>query len=222
MEPRNAILFGASGFIGSFLLEELLNDPTYEQVTIVVRKDLGVTHTKLKTLIGDFNSLPAMRSDLIGDDVFIALGTTRKNTPDEKIYYQVDHDYPVRAAKLAKQNGAKSVFVVTAIGANANSSVFYVRTKGETERDVIALNMDHTYIFRPSMIMGNRKENRPMEKTFMSIFSVVNPLLVGPMKKFKGIEGADVARAMVVAAKHPKEKVKIYEWQEMNSLLTSS
>ena len=219
MGQKKAILFGASGFIGSYLLEGLLNDPDYEEVTIVVRKDLGVSHTKLKTLIGDFNSLPALKEELAADEVFIALGTTKKNTPDQRIYYQVDHDYPVLAAKLARAKGAKAIFVVTAVGADAGSSVFYVRTKGETERDIIAAGLEHTHIFRPSMIMGNREESRPLEKSFIKLFSLINPIMVGPMKKFKGIGGADVAKAMIAAAKVPSGKVKIYEWQEMDALL---
>src|ERR1022692_916405 len=161
---KKAVLFGASGFIGSFLLEELLNNTEYEQVTIVVRKPLNLNHPKLKTLIGDYSSLPGLKEHIVADEIFIALGTTLKNTPDKAEYYQTDHDYPVLAAKIAKEKGAKSVFVLSAVGANANSTIFYVKTKGETERDIIALDFEHTHIFRPSMLMGNRKENRPLEK----------------------------------------------------------
>ena len=99
---KKAILFGASGFIGSFLLNELLNNSEYESVTIVVRKDLNIQHPKLKTIIGDFNTLNSLKNEIIADEVFITLGTTKKNTPDTKLYYQVDHDYPVLAAKIAK------------------------------------------------------------------------------------------------------------------------
>ncbi|WP_439555182.1 oxidoreductase [Dyadobacter sp.] len=219
MTSKKAILFGASGFIGSYLLEGLLNDPDYAQVTVVVRKNLDKSNPKLKVLIGDYNTLPSLRNEIIADDVFIALGTTRKNTPDEKVYYQVDHDYPVLAARIAKENGAKSVFVVTAVGSNANSSVFYVRTKGETERDMIALDMEHTHIFRPSMIMGNRQERRPLEKSFIGLFSLINPLLIGPAKKYRGIQAKDIAKSMLAAAKKTSGKVQVYEWEEMVGLV---
>ncbi|MFZ1845621.1 MAG: NAD(P)H-binding protein, partial [Saprospiraceae bacterium] len=165
---KKAILFGATGFIGSHLLLELLNNESYEKVTIVVRKDINIKHTKLNTLIGDFKTLPLLKEHIKADDVFIALGTTKKQTPDLIEYYKIDHDYPVLAAKMAKENGAKSVFVVTAIGANPNSSIFYTKTKGETERDIIALDYEHTNIFQPSMILGSRKAHRPMEKIFIS------------------------------------------------------
>jgi len=216
---KKAILFGASGFIGTELLHELLNSNDYEQVTIVVRKPLNMQHPKLKTLVGDFNSLPQLKSDIVADDIFIALGTTKKNTPNEKEYYQIDHDYPVLAAKIAKMNGAKAVFVVSAIGANVNSTIFYTKTKGELERDIIALDFDHTHIFQPSMLLGNRNENRPMEKIGIKLFTVLNPLFFGGLNKYKGIEGKNVAKAMNNAAKNNSEKVKIYQWSEMNSLL---
>ena len=219
---KKAVLFGASGFIGSFILEELLNNPEYEQVTIVVRKPLNLNHPKLKTLIGDYHSLPGLKEHIVADEIFLTLGTTLKNTPDKDEYYQVDHDYPVLAAKIAKERGAKSVFIVSAIGANANSKIGYVRTKGETERDIIALDFEHTHILRPSMLLGNRKEHRPLEKLLQKIWSVVDLVLIGNLNKYRGIEGKDVARSMVNAATNQTEKVKIYEWEEMNNLLKNS
>lgn len=219
MVSKKALLFGASGFIGSHLLQELLNNEDYEQVTIIVRKNQNITHPKLKVLVGDFNSLPKLKVNIMADDIFIALGTTKKQTPKEKEYYQIDHDYPILAAKKAKENGAKSVFVVSSIGADANSKVFYTRTKGELERDIIALDFEHTHIFEPSMLLGNRNESRPLEKIFINIFTVINPLFIGNLNKYKGIGGKDVAKAMNNAAKNQSEKVKIYQWKEMNSLL---
>jgi len=216
---KKAIVYGASGLVGSYILETLLNNANYKQVIIVVRKELNIQHPKLKTIIGDFNSLPEVVKDIAVDEVFITLGTTQKKTHDKKLYYQIDHDYPVLAAKLAKENGAKAVFLVSAIGANANSSIFYTKMKGETEQDIINLNLDHTYIFRPSMILGDRKESRPLEKVFIGIFKFINPLFTGGMSKYKGIEAADIAKAMVNSAGQLNEKVKILHWEEMTSLL---
>jgi len=216
---KTAILFGATGFIGSHLLHELLNNEIYEKITIVVRKDINIKHTKLNTLIGDFNSLPLLKEQIKADDVFIALGTTKKQTPDLIEYYKIDHDYPVLAAKMAKENGAKSVFVVTAIGANPNSSIFYTKTKGETERDIIALDYEHTNIFQPSMILGSRKAHRPMEKIFISLFSIINPILIGNLSKYKGMDGKDIAKAINKASNNQEEKVKIYRWNQMANLL---
>lgn len=217
---KKAILFGASGFVGSNLLDRLLNNSDYEKVTIVVRKNLNISHPKLKTLIGDYHSLPKLKTNIVADDVFIALGTTKKNTPNEDEYYQVDHDYPVLAAKIAKENGAQSIFIVTVVGANANSGNFYVKTKGQIERDIIALDFQHTHIFRPSMIMGTRKEKRVIEKLLIRLWSVINPILLGKyLNKYKGIEGKNIAEAMNNSAKNQFEKVKFYQWEEMNKIL---
>jgi uncharacterized protein YbjT (DUF2867 family) len=217
---KTAIIFGSSGFVGSHLLSELLNSPDYGHVTAAARKSLNITHPKLKTLISDYNSLPSVKSELAADEVFITLGTTRANSPEKSDYYQVDHDYPVLAARLAKENGAKSVFLVTAVGANPNSKFFYVRTKGETERDVIALNFEHTHIFRPSMILGNRKEKRSqLEAVLMGFWSALNLLLMWKADKYKGITAEDIAKAMIKSAKNQTDKLKIYHWREMHALL---
>ncbi|MES2680815.1 MAG: NAD(P)H-binding protein [Bacteroidota bacterium] len=217
---KKAILFGATGFVGSNLLDELLNHADYGEVIVVVRKNLKTTHPKLEILIGDFQSLPQLKEKIVADEIFIALGTTKKNTPDVKEYYQVDHDYPVLAARIAKGNGATSVFVVTAVGANTDSGVAYIKTKGEVERDIIALGFQHTHIFRPSMIMGTREEKRLLEKALITIWSIVNVLLVGKLlNKYKGIAGKNIARAMINSASNQTKKIKIYEWKEMNDLL---
>ena len=174
---KRAIVFGSSGFVGSHLLSELLNSSEYAEVTAVARKSLNITHPKLRTVIGDYTSLARVKSEIAADEVFIALGTTKTNSPKKAEYYQVDHDYPVLAARIAKERRAKSVFLVTAVGANPHSKFFYVRTKGETERDVIALDFEHTHIFRPSMITGNRKEKRSLpEGALMRFWPVLNPL----------------------------------------------
>jgi uncharacterized protein YbjT (DUF2867 family) len=216
---KKAILFGASGFIGSCLLHDLLDNKDYEQVSVVVRKTLGLNHPKLNELIGDYHNLHLLKDKIDADEIFITLGTTRKKTPDRGEYYQIDHDYPVKAAKIAREAGAKSVFVVTAVGANPNSSVFYIRTKGETERDILSLNFEHTCFFRPSMIMGNRKESRRLEKTLIKVWAFINPLLIGKsLNKYRGLDGRDIATSMMNAAKNQKEKVKILHWQEMTEI----
>ncbi|MDM8176230.1 NAD-dependent epimerase/dehydratase family protein [Olivibacter sp. LS-1] len=217
---KKAVVFGATGLIGSYLLKELLNSTDYEVVTVVVRRKLTIHHPKLKLLIGDYHSLPSLKEDIKADEVYITLGTTKNKTPDQRVYYEIDHDYPVLAAKIAKEQGATAVFLVTAVGANPSSGVFYLRTKGEVERDLIAQGFDHTHIFRPSMLMGNRDENRPLEKFFMAIWWFIGPLLIGKgLEKYRGIAGERVANAMIKAAQNQNEKVKIYHWREMQDLL---
>ncbi len=216
---KKALVLGASGFVGRYLVDLLLANPGYEKVTVVVRRDTGLEYPKLKTLIADFESLPKMKEAIEADEVFITLGTTRKKTPDRKDYYQVDHDYPVLATRIAKERGATSVFLLTAVGADAGSGTFYLRTKGETERDVIGVGMDHTHIFRPSMILGERTEFRLLEKIVVKMWPLAEGLLkLSGLSKYRGINGKDIAKAMVNAASEQGGKVEIYEWKRMKEL----
>ncbi len=216
---RRAIVFGSSGFVGSYLLQALLDSPDYDRVTAIARKPLAISHAKLNVLIGNYDTLPDLRSEIRGDDLFITLGTTRKNSPNQAEYYQVDHDYPVLAARMAKDNGVKSVFVVTAVGADLKSAFLYTRTKGEVERDILQLDFEHTHMFRPSMLMGDRIEKRPLEKTLIRIWRWLNPLLVGTADRYRGITGEALATAIVNSASNQSDKVKIYHWREMIQLI---
>jgi len=217
--PKTALVFGATGLIGAQVLRGLLASPDYSRVIAVARRPLGLDHPKLTVLIGDRETLPALAPQLVADEVFIALGTTRKQTPDEAAYYRIDHDYPVEAARIARDNGAQAVLLVTAVGADAATRQFYLRTKGETERDIIALGLPRTAIFRPSMLMGERAEQRPVERLFIALAHLVNPLLVGAADRFRGIDAGDVAAAMIAAARTETGKLRIYHWREMSALL---
>lgn len=215
---KQALVFGATGLIGSQLLLLLLASADYGRVTIVVRRDPGLTHAKLVTLLGDLDSLPALADQIEVDDVFVALGTTKAKVPDEAAYYRVDHDYPLQAATVAQRRGATGVFLVSAVGANVGSSVFYLRTKGETERDVGALGIARTHIFRPSQLLGQRRESRPLERCIMAVWPLVDWLLVGGARRYRGIAGEDVARAMVHAAMDRTPGTHVHGWASMKAL----
>ena len=216
---KTGLLFGASGFVGSRLLLELLHDPGYARIIAVARRDLDIKHDKLTVIIGDYDSLPACLEGVRADEAFIAFGTTKKKSPAWSEYYRCDHDYPVRAAALAKERGATALFLISAVGASVNSSVFYTRTKGEAERDILALDFEHTHIFRPSIIMGQRPERRPLERAAILACRALNPLLLGGLKKYRGMEARDIARAMLRAGKLPAGKTSVYHWEDMNALL---
>lgn len=219
---KKAILYGANGLVGSNILQELLCSSDYDEIIAVVRTKLLIKHGKLKVLVGDFESFVDSVDGIKVDEVYIALGTTRKKTPDNATYYQIDHDYPVLAAKMAKENGASSVFFVSSIGANATSSFFYPKTKGQTEQDIILQNFEHTHIFRPSTIIGNRIENRPAEKILGRMWEIISPILTGKLTKYRAIMAKQIAIAMINAASNPADKVKIYYWREMKYLVFGS
>jgi uncharacterized protein YbjT (DUF2867 family) len=191
-----AIIAGASGLIGSNLLNILLQQPEYNEVLILVRKEIPIRHKKLVQLIIDFDDLDKHAAAITGHAVFSCLGTTKRQTPNEKLYRKIDHDYPLQLAQLAKQNGVNQFHVVSAIGANKNSSIFYSKLKGELEDDLQKLGLNTLHIYQPSMLIGDRKRGRVLEKIVGAIFKAIDPLLVGGLKKYRSIKGSTVAYAM--------------------------
>lgn len=193
---KKAIIAGATGLIGNHLLKILLEAPEYDEIIILVRKPIALQHSKLKQLVLNFDNLDSYSDQLKADVIFSCLGTTRKKTPDRKEYYKIDHDYPVKLGEIAKKNNIAHYHLISAIGANPDSSVFYTKMKGETERDLVNLNLPALFIYQPSMIAGNRPEKRTLEKTLINVWKFLNPLLIGGLKKYRSTEGETIARAL--------------------------
>lgn len=212
---KSAIVFGATGLIGGYLLRELLDSPAYAVVNAVVRRDIGVRHAKLSQLFADHRSLEDIKEQLKGDHVFCCVGTTKKKTPDLDEYYRIDHDFPVAAARYTKDNGASAFLLISALGANPKSSNFYLRMKGETERDVIDVGFEQTHVFRPSLLTGSRQEKRVLESLASRLFTVVNPLLINGLSKYRAIPATWVASAMCRAATTGGEGVHTYYWADI-------
>jgi uncharacterized protein YbjT (DUF2867 family) len=199
---RTALLAGASGLVGGFCLKELLEEPGYSHVTTLVRTSLGLKHPKLTELVLDFDHLKAVLKDVKVDDVFCALGTTRKKSPTPEAYRKIDYDYVVRLALATHKNKAKQFLVVSAMGANPDSSIPYSRLKGEMEKAVREVHFESLHIFQPSFITGEkgRKERRPMEKVMEWTLTPLSFLFAGPLKKYKPISAHTIAKAMVRTA----------------------
>ena len=194
---KTAIILGATGLTGSILLEKLLKDNRYETIKLFSRKELKNMPSKVTQHVGNLFELENFKKDFIADEVFCFIGTTAKKTPDKVIYKQIDYGIPVNAAKLSKLNNINTFLVVSALGSNAKSRVFYNKTKGEMENDVLAQNIPNTYILQPSIIGGNRKETRIGEKIGLGVFKLFQPLLMGKLKKYQLIEAEDIAQAMM-------------------------
>lgn len=207
---RTALIAGASGLIGNHCLRFLLEDETYSSVVALVRKSLPVKHQKLRQHIVNFDKLEDA-SVPEADDIFCCLGTTIKKAGSQTEFRKVDLDYPVRVAKLACQNGAKQFLIVTAIGANKSSLIFYNMVKGEVEEAVKKIPFQSVHIFRPSLLLGEREEKRAGEKAGTILFNLAAPLFIGPLKKYKAIEGRVVAGAMVQCAKKNAAGIHIHE-----------
>jgi uncharacterized protein YbjT (DUF2867 family) len=199
--PRTALLLGATGLVGGELLTLLLADADYRQVTVLVRRNLPRTHPKLAQRVVDFGDLAGTADAFKVDDVFCCLGTTIKKAGSQEAFREVDYMYPVESAKLAARQGAGQYLLITALGANARSSVFYNRVKGEVEEAIGKLPLKSLHIFRPSLLLGDRQESRTGEKIATAVMKPLAFLLAGPLKKYRGIQARTVAQAMLRTAK---------------------
>ena len=194
---KTAIILGASGLTGGLLLEKLIVDDRYESIKLFSRSSIKGLPNKVKQYIGDLLELEQFKNDFTGDEVYCCIGTTAKKTPDKSLYRDIDYGIPVAAAKLAKANGINTFLVISAMGANKKSSVFYNRTKGEMEQEVLNQAIPRTSILRPSLIGGERNEQRLLEKIGLVVFKVIQPLFIGPLKKYKIINADSIAQAML-------------------------
>lgn len=217
MNELTAVVIGATGLTGNLVVEELLKDEAFKIVRVLVRKKMNTIHQKLQQKIVDFND-PEDYSEKFGegDVIFCCIGTTRKKVKGDKILYEkIDYDIPVNAAGIGIAKGFKKFLIVSAIGANQNSSTFYLRLKGKTENALKQFPFVSLEIFRPSIINGNRKENRTLEKVVQAVMDLLSFLFLGPLKKFRAIGADNIAKAMVNASKANNKGVNYYRYEEM-------
>jgi uncharacterized protein YbjT (DUF2867 family) len=209
---RTALLVGASGLVGGFCLKELLESPAYSRVTVLARSALSVKHPKLTVKLIDFDHLKDALKGIRADDVFCALGTTRKQTPDPETYRKIDTTYPIQLAHYARKNKARQFLVVSSMGADPHSSVAYSRQKGEMEKGVSQEAFEAVHLFRPSFITGerDRKERRPSERLMEGIFSPLGFLFVGSLKAYRPIAASTIAKAMVRTAQAGLKGVHVW------------
>lgn len=208
---KSAILLGASGLTGSSLLNILLEDNTYTEVKIFVRKSLNISHPKLTVHIIDFDKPHTYEKFVQGDVIFCCLGTTIKQAGSQAAFRSVDYSYPVNFGKIAKQNGIQQYLLVSSIGANANSSVFYLRTKGECETGIKETGINSISVFRPASLSGKREIPRTSEKISLGLLNLLSFLLVGKLKKYKPIKAKKVAEAMFKASLNARPGFNVYE-----------
>ncbi|SDS41122.1 Uncharacterized conserved protein YbjT, contains NAD(P)-binding and DUF2867 domains [Maribacter dokdonensis] len=194
---KTAIILGATGLTGGLLLEKLIVDDRYESIKLFSRSSIKGLPNKVKQYIGDLLELEHFKNDFTGDEVYCCIGTTAKKTPDKSLYRDIDYGIPVAAAKLAKANGISTFLVISAMGANKKSNIFYNRTKGEMEQEVLNRAIPRTSILRPSLIGGERNEQRLLEKIGLVVFKVIQPLFIGPLKKYRIINADSIAQAML-------------------------
>ncbi|WP_019027604.1 NAD(P)H-binding protein [Colwellia piezophila] len=202
MKSKVALLAGASGLIGQELLTLLLASPIYSKVVVLVRRPLDINHEKLEQKVVDFEKIDL--DDLLIDHVFCTLGTTIKRAGSKAAFRQVDQQYVINVAKIAKQRGAELFTIVTAMGANSDSLLFYNQVKGDVEAELRQMAYKYLGIFRPSMLVGDRVEKRFAEQLgtfFMKAFNSLIP------QNYKIIQVTKVATAMFHYATNPTKGV---------------
>ena len=211
---KTALVAGSTGLIGNQLLQLLLEDNYYDVVKAISRKPLEITHPKLENIVLDFDRMAEHHDKLKADDVFCCLGTTIKKVKTKEKFRKVDFDYPVDLANLAKANGAEQYLLVSALGADKKSSIFYNQVKGEVEEAIREVGFKSCQIFRPSLLMGNRSESRSGEDAGKVFFKYLGFLVPA---KYKGIDSIKVARAMQKIAAQRKPGTHIYESRELQA-----
>ncbi|WP_342646547.1 NAD(P)H-binding protein [Mucilaginibacter sp. CSA2-8R] len=215
---NKAVIAGASGFIGTELLQLLLQSQQYSEVLTLVRHELPVKHKKLVQLVVNFDKLEQHQAAINGHAIFCCLGSTRSKTPDLSVYRKIDHDYPLQLAQIGRQNKIPQFHLVSAIGADSKSGNFYTKLKGQTENDIQQVGISSLHIYQPSLLTGDRKEFRLAEKIAAVAMKVIDPILFGDLKKYRSIPAATVARAMYHQSLNTEEGVFIHPSNHIKQL----
>ena len=191
------LIAGASGLVGRHLIELLLAAPEYDRVISLGRRKLEATHPKLEQMIVDFTALDQALVGVRCDDVYCCLGTTIRQAGSRENFRAVDHAAVLALGWAARRQGARRFFLVSALGADPHSRIFYNRVKGETEEALLVLDFATLALFRPSLLLGRRVYPRLGERMMAALLWIADPMLLGRLGKYRAIGAAVVARAML-------------------------
>ena len=201
MTSRTALLAGATGLVGRELTRQIAGDAHYATLHLLLRRPVPELESlpKVRALLVDFEALPPLPQ---ADDVYIALGTTIKVAGSEQAFRRVDYDYALNVARAARAAGAQRLGIISALGADPSSRVFYNRVKGELERDVVSLGYESVSIAQPSLLLGDRESlgqaARAGEVWAKRLLSPISKLLPAQVRP---VEAADVASALINAVR---------------------
>jgi len=220
MSEKIATLVGATGMIGSYLLDALLKDNYFSTVRVVVRRPFKKTDPKMEVKLIDFNDAESFKLALEDSNtIFCCIGTTQKNVKGEnELYRKIDFDIPLKAARFGKEAGCEKFIIVSSVGADSHSRTFYLKLKGELENAIHAIGLNTVHIMQPSMLLGERKERRSGEKLLQASMKFFSGLLAGGMRKYKAIHGKTVAKAMLHAAKKDAQEFSKYTYDGIRAL----
>ena len=209
-----AIIIGATGLVGNLILKEVLADNDFSEVRIFVRKPTGIINPRLKEIVNPLKDIAALSSEIQGDVLFNALGTTIKSAGSQQEQQRIDRDLPLNFAKIASENGVKLMLNISSAGANMKGG-FYLKTKAEMEIGTERFFPGATYNFRPGFLAGKRKEFRFTEKIVSVFMKAIDPLLTGSLSKFKSMPVEKLSKAMVSLSKNPAGKPVVLHFTEI-------
>lgn len=207
---KTALIFGATGLVGGHVLQLALAAEAYTSVVAFTRRPLSIAHPKLKNVVINFDKMSDYKKEIVGDDLFLCLGTTIKKAGSEAAFKVVDYDYPLAAATIAQANGVNQVLLCSAVDADAKSKIFYNRMKGLLEDALKGMNFGALHIFQPSLLLGERNENRFGESVAKVVGSFLDKIVGGLLSKYRPVEGETVAAAMVKSAQILRGGVFVY------------
>lgn len=209
-----AIIIGATGLVGNLILKEVLNDNDFSEVRIFVRTSTGIINSKLKEIVSPLKEITTLSSEIQGDVLFNALGTTIKKAGSQKEQQRIDRDLPVNFTKIASVNGVKIILNVSSVGANMNGG-FYLKTKAEMEEGTEKFYPDKIFHFRPGLLVGKRKDFRLVERIAFGVMKLIDPFLTGSSKKYRSMPADKLAKAMVSLSKNPSGKATVLYFSEI-------
>jgi uncharacterized protein YbjT (DUF2867 family) len=213
-----AIIIGATGLVGDLILKELLKDKDFSEVRIFVRKTTGLINPKLKEIVGPMTDIEALSPEIQGDVLFNAIGTTIKQAGSKEEQQRIDRDMPITFARLASGNGVKLMVNVSSVGASMKGN-FYLKTKAEMEAGTEKYFPNSVFHFRPSLLLGTRKEFRLAEKIASGVMKVIDLVLIGSSLKYRSMPTDKLAKAMIMLSKNPAGKPKVLHYTEIMQCL---
>jgi uncharacterized protein YbjT (DUF2867 family) len=214
MQINAAVVAGATGMIGNYLVNILLEDAFYDVIVTLTRRPLEIESPKIEQRLVDFDQLSA--TDLAGaTHLFCCLGTTMKTAGSREAFRRVDYEYCERFARLGHEAGAGRLMLVSSVGANPKASSFYLRTKGQTEDAVSSLGFEALHIFRPSVLMGQRGEERPGERIAIRLSRAFEFLMRGSLSKYRPMPAGVLSASMAAAGERGEPGKHIHHYQDI-------
>jgi uncharacterized protein YbjT (DUF2867 family) len=210
------VLIGATGLVGSEVLNQLLSEEKVSKINVLTRKKIDIHSPKVMNYVVDFENEEDLKNAIHGDAIVCCIGTTKAKTPDLGEYEKIDRDIPIRLAKIGKGNWIEQFHLISAIGANKNSLINYNRIKGEAEEGVLSAEIPKTLIYRPGMLIGKRNESRPGEFIAQKLSFLFDLFMLGSMKKYHSVKADYLARKVMencLSNTRSKNSIQFYPFE---------